>query len=237
MRYKIIVINDYDWNEIDFTLQKQGYAILPSLLSETVCNEFRELYDLDELFRKKISMHRHGYGKGEYKYFDYPLPERIQTLRNDLFGKITIIANEWSEISGESIKFPETLSKYIMRCHQAGQTRPTPLLLKYKAGDYNCLHQDIYGYLMFPFQFAILLSVPGFDFTGGEFVITNSLSGSPSIVEVIPLNQGDAVIFAVHSRPVGGKGGRIRKAKIRHGVSKIDSGERKTLGLIFHDSN
>lgn len=216
-------------------LDKFGYAITPSLLSAAECNALAELYDDDTRFRSKVIMKRHGYGSGEYKYFSYPLPEKIQALRTVLYPSLAEIANDWSAAIKSPVRYPDTHEAFLARCHDARQTRPTPLLLRYEAGDYNCLHQDLYGEHVFPLQAAILLSRPGEDFAGGEFVLTEQRPRMQSRAEVVPLRQGDAVIFAVNERPVRGTKGTYR-VKMRHGVSRLRSGHRHTLGIIFHDA-
>jgi hypothetical protein len=222
--------------DIEQSLQNTGYAVLRSLLLKNECEQFSAMYKCEDFFRSRINMTRHGFGRGEYKYFAYPLPGKLQALRRELYPRLAVIANQWNDLLGKSVRYPEDLTTFLSRCHAVGQVRPTPLLLQYTAGDYNCLHQDLYGDLVFPLQIAILLSAPGEDFTGGEFIMTQNINGCSPQAEVIPLRQGDAVIFTVHSRPVPGKNGRSRRATMRHGVSQIRSGRRHTLGLIFHDS-
>jgi hypothetical protein len=216
-------------------LDKYGYIIEPALLSAAECNALAALYDDDARFRSKVIMKRHGYGSGEYRYFAYPLPEKIQALRTSLYPALAEIANDWSAAIKSPVRYPDTHEAFLARCHEAGQTRPTPLLLRYQEGDYNCLHQDLYGEHVFPLQAAILLSRPGEDFTGGEFLLTEQRPRMQSRAEVVPLSQGDAVIFAVNERPVRGTKGTYR-VKMRHGVSRLRSGKRHTLGIIFHDA-
>jgi hypothetical protein len=193
------------------------------------------MYDEDARFRSTVVMARHGFGRGEYRYFAYPLPQRLQELRSALYGPLAAIANRWTHALGQDLRYPDQLDDFLARCHAAGQLRPTPLILRYRAGDYNCLHQDLYGEQVFPLQVAVLLSRPGADFSGGEFVLTEQRPRMQSRVEVVPLEQGDAVVFAVNQRPVQGTRGPYRVA-MRHGVSRLRSGERFTLGIIFHDA-
>lgn len=216
-------------------LDTQGWAILPELVSPDHCRGLSGLYAERERFRSRIVMARHGFGQGEYSYFAYPLPALVQDLRDSLYPPLAQLANCWNARLGLEGSFPETHARFLERCHAAGQSRPTPLLLHYEAGDYNCLHQDLYGEHVFPLQVAVLLSVPGQDFTGGEFVITEQRPRMQSRASVVPLRQGDAVVFAVNHRPVQGKRGPYR-VKLRHGVSKVRSGQRNTLGIIFHDA-
>lgn len=216
-------------------LDTQGWAVLPELVSSDDCKRLAGLYAERERFRNRIVMARHGFGQGEYSYFAYPLPTLVQDLRESLYPPLAQLANSWNERLGLEGNFPETHARFLERCHAAGQSRPTPLLLHYEAGDYNCLHQDLYGELVFPLQVAVLLSVPGQDFIGGEFVITEQRPRMQSRASVVPLGQGDAVVFAVNHRPVQGKRGPYR-VKLRHGVSKVRSGRRNTLGIIFHDA-
>ena len=216
-------------------LEESGYGLLPRLLPPEECLRLRNLYGEEARFRSRVVMARHGFGQGEYKYFAYPLPEPIATLRRRLYPPLAVIANQWNERLGLADRFPEAHEDYLAQCHAAGQLRPTPLLLRYGPGDYNCLHQDLYGALHFPLQVAILLSRPGEDFTGGEFVLTEARPRRQSRVEVVPLQQGDAVVFPVNHRPVAGTRGFYR-ASLRHGVSRLREVERYTLGLIFHDA-
>ncbi|WP_246237972.1 2OG-Fe(II) oxygenase [Pseudomonas akapageensis] len=224
-----------DWPTIAHALDQDGYAIVPGLLSPQACTSLASLYDQDQAFRSRVVMARHGFGKGEYKYFRYPLPPLIEQLRTTLYPHLVSIANAWNERMQIPVRFPPEHSQFIQRCHDAGQQRPTPLLLQYTSGDYNCLHQDLYGEHVFPLQVAILLSQPGRDFTGGEFVLTEQRPRMQSRPRVVTLNQGDAVIFAVSTRPVQGARGCYR-VNMRHGVSQVHSGLRHTLGVIFHDA-
>ena len=216
-------------------LDAQGCAVLNKLLTPDQCRALAGLYPDDTCFRSRIVMGRHGFGRGEYKYFAYPLPDVIAQLRPMLYARLYQVANRWNEAMGIDIRYPPTHDAFLERCHAAGQTRPTPLLLQYGAGDYNCLHQDLYGEHVFPLQVAILLSEPGRDFTGGEFVLTEQRPRMQSRPEVVQLAQGDAVAFAVHHRPVQGTRGFYR-VNLRHGVSRIHSGHRHTVGIIFHDA-
>jgi len=224
-----------DWTQAASDLDAQGCAVLNGLLSAEECRALTALYPDDARFRSRIAMGRHGFGSGEYKYFSYPLPDLIAELRPALYGNLHSIANRWNEAMEIGVRYPEGHGSFLKRCHAAGQTRPTPLLLKYGPGDYNCLHQDLYGEHVFPLQVAILLSEPGRDFTGGEFVLTEQRPRMQSRAEVVPLRQGDAVAFAVHVRPVQGTRGFYR-VNMRHGVSRIRSGHRHTVGVIFHDA-
>jgi len=225
----------YDWEKIGAELDTFGTAILPKLLSDSECHNFATKWHDSAVFRTTISMARHGFGRGEYKYYAYPLPALIAGLRENLYPQLAPIANAWSRRMGSDTRYPPTHDAFLERCHAAGQLRPTPLLLQYGEGDYNCLHQDLYGDIAFPLQVAILLSKPGEDFSGGEFVLTEQRPRMQSRAEVVPLQQGDAVIFAVNDRPVQGTRGDYR-VKMRHGVSHIRSGMRHTLGIIFHDA-
>ncbi len=224
-----------DWPAISADLDAQGWAVMPKLLSARECEAVSSLYKNDEGFRSKIVMARHGFGRGEYKYFSYPLPSLIEALRTALYPDLAPIANRWHEAMGMEVRFPAAHAQFIKRCHVAGQTRPTPLLLQYGPDDYNCLHQDLYGEHVFPLQVAILLSEPGEDFEGGEFVLTEQRPRMQSRAAVVPLMKGDAVVFAVNSRPVPGTRGFYR-CNLRHGVSKLRAGHRHTLGIIFHDA-
>ena len=224
-----------DWARAAADLDAQGWARLPALLTPQACDQVAGLYAGGEGFRSHVVMARHGYGRGEYRYFAYPLPEVVQTLRAALYPHLAPLANGWNARMGQDARFPATHAEYLARCHAAGQTRPTPLLLQYGPGDYNCLHQDLYGDLVFPLQVAVLLSAPSEDFEGGEFVLTEQRPRMQSRASVVPLEKGDAVLFAVNSRPVKGSRGEYRVA-LRHGVSTIRVGRRHTLGLIFHDA-
>ena len=224
-----------DWTRVEADLDRYGAATIKDLLSPETCRALIDFYADDTLFRSKVVMGRHGFGRGEYKYFSYPLPNTVARLRADLYPHLAPIANRWNELLNIDIQYPTQHAEYLKRCAKAGQTRPTPLLLQYTAGDYNCLHQDLYGEHVFPLQVAILLSQPGEDFTGGEFVLTEQRPRMQSRAEVVPLRQGDAVIFAVHHRPVKGVRGMYR-VNMRHGVSRVRSGHRHTLGVIFHDA-
>ncbi|WP_309090289.1 2OG-Fe(II) oxygenase [Phenylobacterium sp.] len=224
-----------DWTALAADLDAHGCAIVPGLLDPAACAEVAGWYDRPELFRSTVVMARHGFGRGEYRYFRYALPERVQDLRTRLYTPLAAIANRWNEALGEAIRFPADHAEFLARCHAAGQTRPTPLLLRYGPGDYNCLHQDLYGEHVFPLQAAILLSEPGRDFEGGEFVLTEQRPRMQSRAEVAPLRQGDAVVFPVHHRPVQGSRG-VYRVNLRHGVSRLRAGRRHTLGVIFHDA-
>jgi hypothetical protein len=206
-----------------------------ALLAPQECRALAATYGMDEVFRSRIVMARHGFGRGEYKYFAYPLPDVVASLRSTLYPPLASIANRWNAALSTDIRYPDEHAAFLDRCHGAGQTRPTPLLLHYGAGDYNCLHQDLYGEQVFPLQVACLLSVPGHEFTGGEFVLTEQRPRQQSRAEVVSLSQGDGVIFPVHHRPVQGTRGMYR-ATLRHGVSRLHSGQRQTLGIIFHDA-
>ncbi len=225
----------FDWDRIAIALDARGHAIAKSVLSAAECTALVERYVMDELFRSRVVMARHGYGRGEYKYFAYPLPELVAGLRTALYSQLVVIANHWNARMGIAERYPEHHAKFLAHCHQAGQTRPTPLLLQYGKDDYNCLHQDIYGEHVFPLQVVFLLSAPEQDFSGGEFVLTEQRPRMQSRAEVVPLAQGDAVIFAVQQRPQQGSRGDYR-VNLRHGVSTVRSGQRHTLGIIFHDA-
>jgi hypothetical protein len=224
-----------DWNRIAAELDDQGWALLPGLIGAPDCDRIAAIYDQEDGFRSRVVMARHGFGRGEYKYFSYPLPDLIAQLRPALYAGLQGVANRWNEAMGIEIRYPTEHEKFLKRCHDAGQTRPTPLLLQYGPADYNCLHQDLYGEHVFPLQVAILLSEPGRDFSGGEFVLTEQRPRMQSRPEVVPLKQGDAVAFAVHHRPVQGTRG-VYRVNLRHGVSRIRSGHRHTVGVIFHDA-
>jgi len=228
-------VDAIDWAQATADLGAQGCAVLKGLLSPDECAALATLYPDDKNFRSRIVMGRHGFGRGEYKYFAYPLPDLISELRPALYARLCPGANRWNETMGIDIRYPDSHAAFLKRCHDAGQTRPTPLLLQYGEGDYNCLHQDLYGEHVFPLQVAILLSEPGRDFEGGEFVLTEQRPRMQSRPEVVPLRQGDAVAFAVHHRPVQGTRGAYR-VNLRHGVSRIRSGHRHTVGVIFHDA-
>lgn len=225
-----------DWQEISRDLDEQGSAVIGGLLSADECRSISALYAENDHFRSRVVMAKHGFGRGEYQYFRYPLPALIGSLRTAIYPKLAPIANRWSETLNLAVRYPEHHADFLERCHGAGQARPTPLLLRYETGDYNCLHQDLYGEHVFPLQLAILLSAPGEDFTGGEFVMTEQRPRMQSRPMVVPLGQGDGVVFAVHHRPVHGTRG-VYRVNLRHGVSRIRSGSRYTLGIIFHDAD
>jgi hypothetical protein len=231
----VAALDALDWPAIERDLDAYGCAIAPKLISREACRELAALYPDDARFRSRIVMGSHGFGRGEYKYFANPLPDQIVALRRGFYPRLAPIADRWNEAMGVSVRYPAEHEAFLARCHEAGQKRPTPLLLRYGPGDYNCLHQDVYGEHLFPLQVAILLSEPGRDFTGGEFVLTEQRPRMQSRAEVAPLTQGDGVIFAVRERPVQGTRGTYR-VNLRHGVSRIKSGERFTLGVIFHDA-
>jgi len=224
-----------DWDAIASALDANGCAAAGPLLTQQECIVLRESYAADDRFRSRIVMARHGFGRGEYKYFAYPLPKVVAALRRAFYPPLAKLANRWNEAMGIKIAYPADHAQYLSRCHAAGQTKPTPLLLQYGAGDYNCLHQDVYGDNVFPLQATVLLSEPGADFTGGEFVLTEQRPRMQSRAEVVPLRQGEAVIFPVRHRPVRGSRGTYR-VNMRHGVSRLHSGRRYTLGIIFHDA-
>jgi hypothetical protein len=228
-------VDGFDWQRIARHLDQQGYAMLEQLLSSEQCRAIAALYSNDNIFRSRVVMERHGFGRGEYKYFDYPLPDLLNELRTAVYPHLVSVANRWNEAMGIDARYPEKHADFLNCCHKAGQTRPTPLLLQYGIDDYNCLHQDLYGERVFPLQLAILLSNPGADFTGGEFVMTEQRPRMQSRPMVVPLRQGDGVIFAVHHRPVQGTRSTYR-VNLRHGVSRIRSGHRYTVGIIFHDA-
>jgi uncharacterized protein len=223
------------WPRIFSELDAHGCAVIDSLLAPVQCAAIARMYPADEHFRSRVVMSRHGYGRGEYKYFAYPLPEVVAALRVALYPPLAQLANRWNEAMAIEVRFPEEHADFIERCHEAGQVRPTPLVLQYGPGDFNCLHQDVYGEHVFPLQVAVLLNEPGTDFSGGEFVLTEQRPRMQSRVEVVPLRRGDGVIFPVRQRPVQGTRGAYR-VNFRHGVSRVRSGNRHTLGIIFHDA-
>ena len=229
------MLTETGWTALTEALQTRGSAVHPQLLSAAECKTIVGLYPQAGLFRSRVVMARHGFGRGEYQYFSYPLPELVQQLRATIYARLVGVANQWHEAMGIDVRFPPDHATFLARCHAAGQTRPTPLLLQYAEGDYNCLHQDLYGEHVFALQLTVLLSRPNEDFTGGEFVLTEQRPRMQSRPEVVPLAQGDAVIFAVHHRPVQGRKGFYR-VNMRHGVSQLRSGQRHTLGVIFHDA-
>ena len=224
-----------DWASLAAELDSQGWAVIPQLLTAEACADCGGWYGQDDRFRSQVIMGRHGFGQGEYKYFAYPLPQRVQALRAGLYRGLAPLADAWRRALGREGRFPAEHVDYLAQCHAAGQTRPTPLLLTYGEGDYNCLHQDLYGDEVFPLQAAILLSAPGSDFTGGEFVLVEQRPRMQSRPQVVPLGQGDAVVFAVRERPVTGARG-VYRVQMRHGVSRLGCGARRTLGVIFHDA-
>lgn len=228
-------IDAIDWSAVAAGLDAQGWARIEGLLDAAECAAMAALYDREEGFRSRVIMARHGYGRGEYRYLAYPLPEKVAALRSRLYPRLAPIANGWNARMSLAVRYPDDHAAFLDRCHGAGQTRPTPLLLHYGEGDYNCLHQDLYGEHVFPLQVAILLSQPGEEFGGGEFVLTEQRPRMQSRPSVVPLARGDAVIFAVHQRPVRGTRGDYR-VTMRHGVSTILRGRRRTLGIIFHDA-
>ena len=230
-----MTVEDISWEHVIQDLDAQGHAIIKGILSAAECDHVRALYPERKLFRSEVIMERHGFGRGEYRYFSYPLPALIATLRTSFYPHLVPIANRWNEAMGFAVRYPATHADYIRRCHQAGQDKPTPLILKYETGDYNCLHQDLYGEHVFPLQVAVLLSEPDRDFTGGEFVMTEQRPRMQSRPMVVPLRKGDGVVFAVHHRPVHGKKS-VYRVNLRHGVSRLRSGSRHTLGIIFHDA-
>ena len=229
-------IESLNWPQITSELNDQGSSMLRNVLTVEECVALSSLYPNEDGFRSRVVMGRHGFGRGEYKYFSYPLPGIIQGIRTALYRELAPIANHWNKSMGIEIQYPKEHAEFIRRCHDAGQSRPTPLLLQYGPGDYNCLHQDLYGEHVFPIQVAFLLSEPGRDFEGGEFVLTEQRPRMQSRPEVVPLRQGDAVAFAVHHRPVQGTRGTYR-VNLRHGVSRLRSGHRHTVGVIFHDAS
>lgn len=228
-------IANLDWAKIALELDSHGCATIPNVLTAHACEDLAASYNDDARFRSRVVMGRHGFGRGEYKYFSNPLPAPVATLRAAFYPPLADIANRWNAAMEKGERYPATHAEFLARCHEAGQTKPTPLLLRYGAGDYNCLHQDIYGALVFPLQLAVLLSEPERDFTGGEFVLTEQRPRMQSRVEVVPLRRGDGVIFPVHTRPVRGTRG-IYRVNLRHGVSRLRMGQRFTLGVIFHDA-
>jgi hypothetical protein len=229
-------VSQRDWETLSNDLNAHGCTVLQKLLSPEECRQIAALYQEEEHFRSHVHMARHGFGKGEYRYFKYPLPDVLQGLRAALYPYLACIANDWNARMGADRRYPDRHSEFLKQCHEVGQTRPTPLLLQYVPGDFNCLHQDLYGDLAFPLQVAILLSEPGRDFAGGEFVVTEQRPRMQSRAEVVPLSQGDAVVFAVHNRPVQGTKGTYR-VNLRHGVSRVRAGMRHTVGIIFHDAS
>jgi hypothetical protein len=228
-------VNAVSWKDCFGQLDAEGWSILPRLLSEAECDLLAKLYGPTPTFRSQVIMSRHGFGRGEYRYFSYPLPPLVQQLRETLYGRLVPIANEWKRRMGEPAEFPNEHAAYVKRCNQAGQHRPTPLLLRYGPGDYNCLHQDLYGAESFPLQVAVLLSAPQQDFEGGEFVITEQRPRMQTRAAVVPLSKGDGVVFAVSRRPARGARGDYR-VTMRHGVSRLQLGQRSTLGIIFHEA-
>lgn len=232
---RMTLIDTHDWTAADDDLDAQGWTILPGLLSPAECAATADSYDTETIFRKQVIMARHGYGRGEYRYFAYPLPPLVEGLRTALYARLAPIANRWHERMGLDVRFPPDHAAFLARCHIARQGRPTPLILRYGPGDYNCLHQDLYGEHVFPLQAAILLSSPAGDFTGGEFILTEQRPRMQSRPTVVSLCRGDAVIFAVNQRPQRGTRGDYR-VTMRHGVSTVRLGQRLTLGIIFHDA-
>jgi hypothetical protein len=230
-----MTVEEISWEQVVQDLDSQGNAVIKSILSAEECDNVRALYPERKLFRSEVIMERHGFGRGEYRYFRYPLPALIATLRTSLYPHLVPIANRWNEVLGIDARYPARHADYIRRCHQAGQDKPTPLILKYETDDYNCLHQDLYGEHIFPLQVAVLLSEPERDFTGGEFVMTEQRPRMQSRPMVVPLRKGDGVVFAVNHRPVQGKKS-VYRVNLRHGVSRLRSGSRHTLGIIFHDA-
>jgi uncharacterized protein len=228
-------VEKLDWERVSQDLDAQGNAMIGRLLSPDECQALAGLYPKDDIFRSRVVMARHGFGRGEYKYFSYPLPDLIADLRTAIYPHLVPIANRWNEAMGIDVRHPEEHADFIERCHQAGQDKPTPLLLQYGADDYNCLHQDLYGKHVFPLQLTILLSKPDKDFSGGEFVMTEQRPRMQSRPIVVPLRQGEGVVFAVHNRPVQGTRG-VYRVNLRHGVSRVRSGHRHTVGIIFHDA-
>lgn len=231
----MIRVESVPWEQVSRDLDAEGFAIIEGVLSTDECEEIRGLYEKKDIFRSNVVMERHGFGRGEYRYFSYPLPGLIATLRTSVYPHLVPTANRWNEAMGINVQYPAEHAGFIDRCHRAGQDKPTPLLLKYATGDYNCLHQDLYGEHVFPLQLAVLLSEPDKDFTGGEFVLTEQRPRMQSRPMVVPLLKGDAVVFAVRNRPVQGKKS-VYRVNLRHGVSRLRSGSRHTLGIIFHDA-
>jgi uncharacterized protein len=228
-------LDGVDWAEVERGLATYGHAVTPGLLSAENCATLAALYADDRWFRSRVDMARHRFGEGEYKYFAAPLPALVAALRTSLYPRLAPIANRWAEVLGERQRYADTLDRFLAGCRQHGQTKPTPLLLRYLSGGYNCLHQDVYGPLVFPLQVTVLLSRPGIDFTGGEFLLVEQRPRAQSRADVVPLQQGDGVIFTTRHRPAAGARGHYRAA-VRHGVSRLRSGERLTLGVIFHDA-
>lgn len=226
---------NYDWSEIGQQLDAQGWAVLEDLVAPATCDTWSRMYANEPLFRKRVVMARYGYGQGEYQYFNYPLPDAVASLRAAFYPYLAPVANQWYEKLKLAPRFPRLHQDFLDRCHQAGQTRPTPLMLRYTAGDFNCLHQDLYGEHLFPLQVVFLLSQPGVDFSGGEFVMTQQRARRQSTAEVLPLKKGSAAIFCVRERPIMGAKNYV-KVTMRHGVSRLRSGQRTTMGIIFHDA-
>jgi hypothetical protein len=224
-----------DWQAVGAALDADGHAVLPGFLTAADCAALIAGYDDDSRYRSRVVMERHGFGRGEYKYFSYPLPPLVADARAALYPHLVPIANRWNAAMGIAARYPGKHAEFLQQCHDHGQTRPTPLILRYKPGDYNCLHQDLYGALAFPLQLAVLLSQPGADFDGGAFVLTEQRPRQQSRPMVVPLQRGDAVLFAVHHRPVAGTRGTYR-VNLRHGVSRVTAGQRHTMGIIFHDA-
>ena len=235
MNVPVVRVAAIDWAQASNDLDEQGNAVIPGLLTRGECETLAAMYASEAAFRSRVVMERHGFGRGEYKYFAYPLPDLVVGLREAVYPHLAPIANRWNEVMGIDVRFPARHADFIARCHAAGQTKPTPLLLQYRAEDYNCLHQDLYGEHVFPLQVVILLSEPGRDFTGGEFVMTEQRPRMQSRPMVLPLRQGDAAVIAVHHRPVQGTRG-VYRVNLRHGVSRVLSGHRHTAGIIFHDA-
>jgi uncharacterized protein len=230
-----MMLDAVNWESASRELDTQGFTVVERLFTGEESESLASLYPQDDLFRSRVVMKRHGFGSGEYKYFRYPLPDLVSRLRNDAYPHLVETANRWNQALGSSTRYPSTLEDFLERCHKAGQTKPTPLLLSYGPDDYNCLHQDLYGELAFPLQLTVLLSNEQRDFTGGEFVLVEQRPRMQSRPMVVPLRQGDAVVFAVQNRPVQGTRGPYR-VMLRHGVSRVRSGQRRTLGVIFHDA-